>query len=240
MAVTYRTIGADTYGTDTSAETAAPSGVVSGDLLLLALAIRSASAGSRRTPTTPTGWTLIDSSLDPSGAVADQYVYRRIADGTGDDTPTVTLSDAPDGWQTRIIRIDGHDPTTPVQTSATATGDLSSDTSEIPVATVDRDGSIAFCCAVKLSGSTNFDIVWPTGWTELYNDHATGFRSTASAGYDPVDAGAMASGQNTSGWTTSTQTVQRVTVIVQPPAGGGGVGANLIRGSKLNRFSLVG
>lgn len=218
MTVAFQTVGSESYGTDASAETAAPASVVSGDLLLLTLFIR---CNPRVTPTTPTGWTVTGSQLDDSSTYGDVYVFHRIADGTATDTPTVTLSASPaNGWQTRILRVDGHDATTPIDTTAGANRAGSSDTAEIPVATVARNGSLAICVAGKMAGGTNSDQTWPSGWTEIYDDwQTTAYRSFVACGYDQVDAGTMSSGQNTAGWDSSLSgTVAMLTVVVQPPS----------------------
>ncbi len=223
MAVTYQSVGAESYGTTDTATTAAPSGVAAGDLLLCQLYTRGTTHYTPASP--PTGWTLVASQLDSATNYGDIYVYWRIADGSGDDTPSITLSATPtSGWHTRMIRLTGHDSTTPIDATAGANRAGSSDTAEIPTATAARNGSLAICFGGKLASSTDLDQTWPSGWTEIYDDfRTTDYRSLLAAGYDDIDAGAMSGGQDTAGWDSSLSgTVAMLTVIVQPPAGGGG------------------
>lgn len=219
MAVAYRTTGTYTRGSDTSAETSAPSGVVSGDFLVLFFVARYSSA-SDPNPTTPTGWTLQQTAIDTTSTVKScVYCYTRIADGTGTDTPTITLADSPqNGWGTVMIRFDSHDSSTPYDTGNIGIGAASDDTIAIPTATAARNGSIAICCMFKAS-STDANTAWPGSWVELIDDnHASTPRGNTAVGYLAIDAGAM-SAADVSGWDASVaHEVPSVTIIIQPPA----------------------
>lgn len=220
MAVAFQTIGAATTGSDSSAETAAPSGVVSGDLLVLFYAYRGTAT---ITPTTPTGWTARESNNETTSTYSGIWSFTRIADGTGDDTPTITLSGSPSsGWFTVILRIDGHDGTTPYDTGANATGAASDDTIEIPIATVARDGSLAIAAMIKVGGGSPRNLVWPGSWAERLDYHtASTVRSDITIGTLSVDSGAMSS-ETVSNWNISSaaQEVPSLTLIIQPPSGG--------------------
>lgn len=105
------TAGAVTTGTDTSMETAAPSGVTSGDLLVLVAMVETAV-----TISTPTGWTSRATGANGNSSVRLR-VLERIADGGADDTPTVTAGGGVGNWQTVILRIQGQKVTSPFDTS---------------------------------------------------------------------------------------------------------------------------
>ncbi len=204
-------------GATATAISGVPAGTASGNLLLMGLFIRGTQP--RITPTTPTGWTLIDSILDPTSAHGDIYLYWRIADATATDSPEIALSATPsDGWHVRTMRFVGHDATTPIQGTAKANRNGSSETAEIPVLTVDRNGSIAFCEASQ-NHSADATFTWPGSWTMLWDDYnAGGFRSNNTGGWRAVNAGSMASGQNISGFpAAATDTIQIITAIIQPP-----------------------
>lgn len=215
MTVVYESIGALSAGSDDSAETLAPSGVVSGDLLICCLYIR---GGGSVTAETPSNWNLLAEIAETVGTVfTEWYMYWRIANGTSDDTPTIALSNAPaNGWYTRIIRFTGHDSFEPIAGSATAAGSSRSDTAVIPITTVNRNNSIALC--VQARGITsNVDVVWPSPWIELANDFSLlNYRSKVVIGYRTHSAGSM-SFVTTSGWGTSAQEVPSITAIIQPP-----------------------
>ncbi len=221
MAVAYKSVGSVTEGTDNTAETAAPSGVVSGDLLVLFLFIKTDNSNPSATPTTPSGWTARDSNNETSGSVdSSVWTYTRIADGTGSDTPTISLASTPGFvWQTVIVRLDSHDATTPYDTGNNGTGG-GVDAEPIPTATVANDGSMALCGMAK-NASGAYTLTWPGSWTSIVDTYtATGSGNHISVGYLAVNSGAMAS-ESVSGWTTNPHQCVKATVVIAPAAGGG-------------------
>ena len=100
LTIDFQTIGSYASNTDSSAlSPGAPSGVVSGNLLIAATGNRSIG----QTIPTPTGWTLI------SLTGKKLRVYGRIATGGGDDTPTFDWSGSNDSFAV-LLRYDGDVP----------------------------------------------------------------------------------------------------------------------------------
>lgn len=99
----------------TSRTIAKPTGTASGDWLLLSVSI-----DLTATVTTPTGFTLVRTIADPSGAMS-LYIFKRKADGTEGSTFTI----ASDNEQTAgiIVRISGCDSTDCIDVVSTARGE---------------------------------------------------------------------------------------------------------------------
>lgn len=159
--VTFQSIGTNGSGSGTSTSTNAPSGVTSGDLLILDVSIEAASG----TITTPSGWNLIGTAVETGVADSRVSSFWRIATGGGDDTPTVShTSVAAGGSKTYIRRYTGHDPTTPIQTSSGA--NTTGTTLAIPVISVSRNGSMSSVAATNWGGAGNdLDVTYPGGYT---------------------------------------------------------------------------
>jgi len=87
-APTWASVGAAAVGSGTSIVTNAPSGVAVGDLLVISVINIS---GLFNTIDTPSGWTLVDTATEGSGTIRGTAFYK-LADGTGGDTPTLTVS----------------------------------------------------------------------------------------------------------------------------------------------------
>lgn len=211
MAVAFRTAGAVSIGNDASVETAAPSGVVSGDLLILSINVE---LGGNITA--PTGWTAVRAVQTYWYSTGELYTYWRIADGTSADTPTVTLSSAATSWTSSILRFDGHDATTPIDTSI-GLEDAASPMS-FTTQTVASDGSMALHIA---AGYLNETGTWSaTNSFTLRAENASGEEAFA------VFTKAVDSGDNTASDVTNTSTLLRsglVGIIIAPSAGGGGI-----------------
>lgn len=108
MAVTYQGKGAYTNGTG-ALTVPLPSGVAEGDLLILI------AEGSSNTPSTPSGWTSIRSAENTSESYkACVRVCYKIA---GASEGSVSVADSGDSTRAMVLRITGHDPTTPIGNS---------------------------------------------------------------------------------------------------------------------------
>ena len=98
--IDFQSIGAFASNSDSSSlAPGAPAGVVTGNLLVAATGNRAAS----QTISTPTGWTILSLTTERA------RVYGRIADGTGDDTPTFDWSGSNDSYAV-LLRYDGDVP----------------------------------------------------------------------------------------------------------------------------------
>ena len=83
-AYTLRSVGTADQQNGTSLSPGAPAGKQVGDLLTMMVWSRD----STKTVTPPSGWTALSDNVN----VTWTYLYGRIADGTGSDTPTLTYS----------------------------------------------------------------------------------------------------------------------------------------------------
>lgn len=148
------TPGTVATGTDTSAETNAPSGVTAGDLLVLTVLVEGAV-----TITTPSNWTARPTVADGFGGHR-LAVFERIATGGGDDTPTVTVGAGIGNWQTCILRIEGQKASSPFDTSNTASA-TSGTSAALPSITTAEDAELL----IGVVGTTAGDVtVHPSGW----------------------------------------------------------------------------
>ena len=92
-------LGATASGTGTSISTNAPAGVQVGERLVLVVVVE-----ANITPATPTGWTQRDTDVTATHS-CNLTIWDRVADGTANDTPTVTLSSAT--YTAIIVRLTG-------------------------------------------------------------------------------------------------------------------------------------
>lgn len=155
-------VGAAATGIGTSITTNAPSGVTSGDLLILSVGTVSAT-----TVTTPTGWTLIDSLTDGS-SLSREAMYFRVADGTADDTPSVTLGTFKD-YCAFIVRVTGS-VASPVDVKNTGSG-TSSTTPTVPSVTTTISNELLLCAMTLGVGALSGN---PTNWTQKADGTASG------------------------------------------------------------------
>lgn len=147
-------VGAAAAGIGTSFSTNAPSGVSTGDMLILSVGTSVATS-----ITTPTGWTLIDAVSEGFGTCR-QALYYRVADGTSDDTPTVSIT-SPNDYCAFIVRITGA-ASSPVDVKATGSGTAST-TPTLPSVTTLVANDLALCSMTLNSGSLTGN---PSNWTQ--------------------------------------------------------------------------
>lgn len=164
MAIAYQSAGTQDYTTSSaSASPGAPAGVVSGDLLVLG--VMTDMSGFSTTDRLPsvTGWTKVGTHENANNVNFQQHVFWRKADGTADDTPTVTATESLGSIQAGIIRIDGQHATAPLDdivqghddSRPIAVGDL----------TVAEDGSLAVA-VVSSYLTDDGDCTGPVGYTQ--------------------------------------------------------------------------
>lgn len=156
-----QSVGTAATGTGTSITTNAPSGVVTGDLLVLSVATVTGT-----TVTTPTGWTIVD-TINDGFNTSRQAMYYRIADSTADDTPTVTLG-VSIAYAAFILRIDGQ-AASPLDVKATgsATGTTAP---AVPSITTGFANELAIAAMTVGTGALTAN---PTNWTQKA-DNTTG------------------------------------------------------------------
>lgn len=187
----------------------APSGVVSGDFLV-AIAI----CEERRQADTPTGWSL--AHYIQSGTVnIGQTVFYRVADGSADDTPTITFPAAPSQGATGfILRINGQASSGAFDTSASAFSAFTS-VLAVPTATVADNDSLCllFVSHAALSQTCSVD----TGWSEVLE--SSGAYTSVAAYHQTAAAGTSPAGTIT--WSGSGRHLASV-VIIKPAAGSAG------------------
>lgn len=156
-----------------------PSGVVSGDLLIAQVSVRR----SNTTWSVPSGWTeLHDQTMpdDTNGSLA-QVTAWKIAGGSEPSNYTFTPSGA-DPMAGIILRITGHDPTTPIGASS-GLADNSPDTTADGTAITPQANSLLLmaisACRSGVSAAPTLDtyaIVTsdPGGWAEVVAEQALG------------------------------------------------------------------
>lgn len=173
---------------DASAQTSRtinkPSGTVSGDWLLLAVAI-----DLTATINTPTGFTEVFAA-DDAAATSNMKLFKRKADGTEGATFTITTtSEIGVGC---IMRITGADSTDCIDVLSSWQGTLSAGNVFLPCpqAYAESDDSVIVCIATLDGGTSTF--TQPSGTTNVANDLGTSssgaamsvaYINQASAGY---------------------------------------------------------
>lgn len=132
----------------------APASVASGDLLVLCVSVALA-----QTITTPDGWDSIATAADGFGNTRAQ-MFRRIADGGANDTPTVSLTSGTRDMASVMLRITGNS-ATPYDTSNTGSQTTGAAIAVPSITTSEADELLIFFAAI--------DGVWhaspdPTDW----------------------------------------------------------------------------
>lgn len=214
MAITFGTI-VQGDGTSIDLSGAAPSG--SGGVLVLAIA-----SEFRGAVTTPTGWTQRQ-ALTAFSATLGLYVATRIADGSGNDAPTVTIANT--SFSAVLIRVtegDAFDASSGVtESSAGASADFAS----VDVAEDDSPVLLLF----STTNDTVLTYTWPGGFAQLFANATTGLgrNHNLAVGYDlAVAAGAtgtLALGCSPNAGNACLAVVS-LSPAAAPPSGGGPAG----------------
>ena len=140
-----------------------PTGVVSGDLLVL-FCLSDDNGADDAFQDTKSGWTVMLQTGDGSSS-AKLAIYYRISDGTEASTETVTMDAEDDviGW---YLRISGVDQTTPINVQNEGASTTNSSNRAISGVTTTVDDCLAFYVLV-FDGADGFPFsVSGTGWTE--------------------------------------------------------------------------
>ncbi|MFN8037136.1 MAG: PA14 domain-containing protein [Acidimicrobiia bacterium] len=150
-----------------------PAGIVTGDLLLASVTT------STSTVTTPTGWTLVTST----SGTTKQYVFSKKATGTEGTSIPITISSSGEQTIGTAIRVQGADPTAPVDASNTATGTSTTPATSLTTTTANEllvgfEGA-ALPTAAALSATP------PSGFTETLDGQTSGQLRQASVATAP-------------------------------------------------------
>lgn len=126
-AITYSSAGAITYGTASPLSVAYPSGIVSGDLLVLIVGMKPNTAGSGNSSvTTPAGWTALGSIYGATGTIGvdtgptNLFTFYRVANGTETGTLSVSMTGQNVAWA-QIYRFTGNTSWSVAQATGTDT-----------------------------------------------------------------------------------------------------------------------
>jgi hypothetical protein len=222
MAITVASVSAVATG-DTAASLAcnAPSGVTSGDLLVLCIG----NSTTTRTITTPTGWTQIANVQDGFGSQRGA-MYRRIADGSSDDTPTVSFGGTCDS-AAFILRITGQHATTYLDTSASAS-QTSGATAAIPSITTAEADELLIAMVSVDDATISSD---PSGWTQVALFNAAGSVAHTLGVWSRAAGAAGSYGTETVNLSFSEQATRIVSAFKAAAGGGGGASPWLYRRS---------
>jgi len=206
MAVVFKSVGAVDTVSASPVEPGAPSGVVSGDLLLMVINCQFDTV----VVTTPTGWTL-HGSRSYHSANGEIYIFWRKADGGGNDTPSVTLATVFE-VSAVILRIDGQDDTTPIDVSDSVYDGSAPITH--PDVTATSDDSLAI-----VAGGTFLDETGTYTFTNSFTERVgTTTNNAMWVGTKAVDSGAVGTTDVTN--TSSLIRSGAWTIVIAPAAGG--------------------
>ena len=194
-----------------------PSGISSGDLLVICYAVESANTNSNPTIS---GWTLINASDNSQDVQC--AIYWKIATG-GESWPlAITPTSGEDYGVAVIFRISGHDPSTPIHKTGSWDG-LGTTDSELSVTevttTVDNCLGIAMCgydgndvCPASVSG---------TGWSLFESVEQPSDPSGFGVGIDVATKSITSAGGSVDCLFTMTGTDGRLGIqIAIAPSGG--------------------
>lgn len=189
------TEGVDTTGnTNADLTVAVPSGTTNGDLLV---AVISASAPLTAVSiNTPGGWTLINhSNGSGTGSEVGLAVFRRIASSEpADYLFTATPNAIGNGMTGKMLRITGHDPTTPVNIAGETDNSLVA-----PSVTTTVNDCLVLCCVAAVDDAVN-TFTPPGTLTEQWDFGTVGGPGTfgnSMAGATKTQAAAGATGTQT-------------------------------------------
>lgn len=160
-------------GSSTASQTltlSKPSGVQTGDFLLLIVGNEDASNGAEFTDNLD-GWNYIGTSGD-SSADADIGAFWRTADGTESDTVQVTATSS-DQWMGFYVRISGTDDADPINTQYFSQSSSSSNSHVVSGVDTAIENTLAIV-ALMFDGGDGYPFtVSGTGWSKV-DDYQTG------------------------------------------------------------------
>ncbi|MHA1389299.1 MAG: hypothetical protein ACTSR9_12770 [Candidatus Thorarchaeota archaeon] len=178
--------------TTSSIEPQYPSGLLSGDLIILQVMVRDTS----NTPATPAGFTLLFGA-DSNTGDAKQWLYYRFSDGTESGSVVVSIG----GASTRMGRMYAF--RNVASTSWYTDTDYGAGTTDIVYAndvttTIDKGLAVAFCFIQDNNEVTHFTGETGGDWTEVVEDFETFLGSDGLIG---INAATMSSAGTISGGT---------------------------------------
>jgi hypothetical protein len=178
-----------------SIDASLPSGITSGELLILIVSTANAS-----TVSTPTGWTSVASVFDGFGGTT-LHLFRKAATGSEGSTIAVSISST-QNIATSAFRLSGHYAASPVQASGTNSDTSGADTAmTCPSVTTTLDGCFLLRVACDTGSSSH---THPAGTTEIvesasgssFDDprHTSAYATQATAGATGTAAFVASSG----------------------------------------------
>lgn len=203
-----------------------PTGTAEGDLLLAIIGGRTATAAAD-----PGDWTDVGSQLQGDSGASFSAVFYKIAGASEGTDYTFVVTDAGDNRNTgAILRISGHDPTTPINVQ---TADTSQTTDpSCPTATTTVADCLIVLSAAHVQGSDD-DLTIPGSTTERFDVNSGSSIGSSNEGASTSKASAGATGAFQWTGTLGTEAVTR-TIAVAPPGGGGGVSIPAMYRNMLN------
>lgn len=176
MAVAYQA-SRPTAGTGTSSAPSLPTGAAAGDLILIKIGLKT---GTAQTWTVPSGYTnVIDAANGANVRVA--WWWKTIAAGdvtTGTVSCSWTTSVA---FQYELVRLTGHDTTTPFAAGSTATGTGSLSPGTAPTVTGANGGELVVSIDEQQGGSGANYSAWTNSALEQW-DSSSGTGTNISSG----------------------------------------------------------
>ncbi len=210
------TEGVDTTGNTLSDLTlAVPSGTVNGELLIAVIA----SAGKAADNDTHASWTLINKTrinLDDVGSDVALSLFRRIAASEPADyafTSPVDLSSA--GMTGKMLRITGHDPTTPINAAGESAEDTDSTTAPSVLTTV---ANCLVVCVVATTSTSIQTATTPGTLTEEWDFGGDPGQASSQVGATKIQAAIGNTGAEA--FTIAGSSVAQTIAIAPAPAGG--------------------
>lgn len=211
--------------TVTTAVITMPSGIVSGDFLLM---VGVQDFGPTSGWAAVTGWTIVRQLQNGNGN-DDLIVYRRISNGTEGASVSVGLGGTTT-WAATALRITGHDPTTPLNVSSGGSSNSGSTTAiTCPTATTTATNCLIF----RIGGTREASALSTPATYSVVSYSASGSTSTdRELGiFSVTQAAAAATSTAVTVATGASRDWVAFTVAVAPGAAPGG--SPLFRGSNL-------
>lgn len=166
---------------------------------------------------TPSGWTLIRAQGESTFGSGESRTYRRQADGSEGATVPFSWTDTMFGT-CEVVRITGHNSTTPIDADAGTAGPNSATQTTPSVTTTGPDRLILRCLATDRIAAA--PVTPPAGHTERWDENgAVSFDAGTNAGASVGQASAGASG--TADFTLSTARPCALQTIAIAGASGG-------------------
>lgn len=190
-----------------------PSGIVSGELLLIHVTNSGASV-----PSTPAGWTLAKSQANANGTACSIMTAYKVATGSESGSVTVATNVAAGRVTGMMERFSGVDTTTPMDVAASSANGATGASWSVPSITTVTNGAM-LVAHTALNASSSADITHTAGtMTSINASTGTGRRTRI---WTETDATAGATGTRTFESNPTTTLQWTVALIALRPGAGG-------------------